>query len=121
MPGPAPAQAGELDGIDALGQFADKLEAAAIATIEGGTMTKDLVGLWDGEIPARVSPPWSSSGPSGPSWRKCCNSNARSVPETVFPRTREDGFFEIKKNALTKINFSDIICTESKIEEDDFL
>ena len=44
---------GELDGIDALGQFADKLEAAAIATIEGGTMTKDLVGLWDGEIPAR--------------------------------------------------------------------
>ena len=44
---------GELDGIDALGQFVDKLEAAAIATIEGGTMTKDLVGLWDGEIPAR--------------------------------------------------------------------
>lgn len=43
------------------------------------------------------------------------------IPETVFPRTREDGFFEIKKNALTKINFSDIICTESKIEEDDFL
>ena len=62
-----------------------------------------------------MSPPWSSSGPSGPSWRKCCNSNRGSVPETVFPRTREDGFFEIKKNALTKINFSDIICTESKI------
>lgn len=54
MPGPAPwRKRGELDGIDALGQFADKLEAAAIATIEGGTMTKDLVGLWDGEIPAR--------------------------------------------------------------------
>ena len=49
-----PAQAGELDGIDALGQFADKLEAGCIATIRGGgTMTKDLVGLWDGEIPAR--------------------------------------------------------------------
>ena len=31
---------------------------------------------------------------------KCCNSNRGSVPETVFPRTREDGFFEIKKNAL---------------------
>ena len=111
---------GELDGIDALGQFADKLEAAAIATIEGGTMTKDLVGLWDGEIPARGVTSLEF-GPSGPSWRKCCNSNRGSVPETVFPRTREDGFFEIKKNALTKINFSDIICTESKIEEDDFL
>ena len=43
---------GELDGIDALGQFADKLEAAAIATIEGGNRTKDLDGLWDGELPA---------------------------------------------------------------------
>ena len=44
---------GELDGIGALSDFADKLEAATIATIESGTMTKDLVGLWEGETPAR--------------------------------------------------------------------
>ncbi len=44
---------GELDKIPALMDFADDLEAASIAVIEGGTMTKDLVGLWDGEIPAR--------------------------------------------------------------------
>ena len=44
---------GELDGIAALGQFADKLEQATIDTIEGGTMTRDLVGLWEGETPAR--------------------------------------------------------------------
>ena len=34
--------------------FADKLEQASIAVIEGGTMTKDLAGLWEGEIPATV-------------------------------------------------------------------
>ncbi|MGN8967756.1 NADP-dependent isocitrate dehydrogenase [Intestinimonas sp. HCP28S3_D6] len=45
---------GELDGIGALMTFADKLEAASIAVIEGGTMTKDLAGLWEGEIPASV-------------------------------------------------------------------
>ena len=44
---------GELDGIAALGQFADKLEQATIDTIEGDTMTRDLVGLWEGETPAR--------------------------------------------------------------------
>ena len=44
---------GELDGIEALMTFADKLEEAAIATIESGVMTKDLSGLWDGETPAR--------------------------------------------------------------------
>ena len=33
---------GELDGNDALMQFADKLEKATIDTIENGTMTKDL-------------------------------------------------------------------------------
>ena len=33
---------GELDGNDALIAFADKLEEATIATIENGTMTKDL-------------------------------------------------------------------------------
>ena len=44
---------GELDGIAALGQFADKLEQATIDTIESGVMTKDLVGLWEGETPAK--------------------------------------------------------------------
>ncbi len=33
---------GELDAIPELGQFADRLERAVIATIEGGKMTKDL-------------------------------------------------------------------------------
>ena len=32
--------------------FADKLEQASIAVIEGGTMTKDLAGLWEGNTPA---------------------------------------------------------------------
>jgi isocitrate dehydrogenase len=40
---------GELDGIPALPEFAGKLEAAAIATIESGVMTKDLAGLWEGK------------------------------------------------------------------------
>ena len=43
---------GELDGIAALGEFADKLERASIETIESGIMTKDLAGLWEGETPA---------------------------------------------------------------------
>jgi len=43
---------GELDGIAALGTFADKLEAAAIAVIEGGVMTKDLAAMWEGQTPA---------------------------------------------------------------------
>lgn len=43
---------GELDGITALQAFADKLEQASIAVIEGGTMTKDLAGLWEGDTPA---------------------------------------------------------------------
>lgn len=43
---------GELDGIEALVRFADCLEGAALAVIEGGTMTKDLAGLWEGERPA---------------------------------------------------------------------
>ncbi len=33
---------GNLDGIDALADFADKLEEATLETIESGTMTKDL-------------------------------------------------------------------------------
>ncbi len=36
---------GELDNLPELMAFADKLEKATIDTIEGGTMTKDLVGL----------------------------------------------------------------------------
>ncbi|OUN11330.1 NADP-dependent isocitrate dehydrogenase [Flavonifractor sp. An91] len=44
---------GELDGIQALADFADKLEKATIDTIEGGVMTRDLVGLWEGETPAQ--------------------------------------------------------------------
>ncbi len=39
---------GELDGIDALCDYADKLEAACIETLESGIMTKDLVGLAEG-------------------------------------------------------------------------
>ena len=30
------------------------MEAASIATIESGTMTKDLAGLWERETPART-------------------------------------------------------------------
>ncbi len=40
---------GELDGLNDLCVFADKLEKATIATIEGGRMTKDLVALYEGE------------------------------------------------------------------------
>ena len=36
---------GELDGLCALVDFADKLEAACIKTLDDGIMTKDLVGL----------------------------------------------------------------------------
>lgn len=36
---------GELDGLDSLCRFADVLEAACIATIEQGILTKDLAGL----------------------------------------------------------------------------
>ena len=45
---------GELDGIPALGAFADHLEEACVATIEKGTVTKDLAGLWEGKTPARA-------------------------------------------------------------------
>jgi isocitrate dehydrogenase len=40
---------GELDGIKELEEFADKLEAASLQTIEEGTMTKDLALLAEGE------------------------------------------------------------------------
>ncbi len=39
---------GELDGLPDLCAFADRLEKATLATIEGGTMTKDLALLWNG-------------------------------------------------------------------------
>ena len=45
---------GELDGIRELGAFADRLEKACIDTIEGGTMTQDLYGLWEGDVPAHA-------------------------------------------------------------------
>ena len=45
---------GELDGLNDLVRFGKTLEEAAVAVIEGGTMTKDLAGLWEGEGPARA-------------------------------------------------------------------
>ncbi|MDD3947396.1 MAG: NADP-dependent isocitrate dehydrogenase [Clostridia bacterium] len=47
----------ELDGLAELAAFADKLEAATIATIENGIMTKDLIGLFHNEsiIPKGVN------------------------------------------------------------------
>jgi len=41
---------GELDGIESLMKFADKLEEAVIETIEDGIMTKDLATLATGDI-----------------------------------------------------------------------
>ena len=47
---------GELDGNAELMAFADKLEKATITVIESGTMTGDLVGLWEGEAaPTKVT------------------------------------------------------------------
>ena len=46
------AKRGELDGIPELTAFAQKLEKAALDTIESGTMTGDLASLWEGETPA---------------------------------------------------------------------
>ncbi|MDD2648785.1 MAG: NADP-dependent isocitrate dehydrogenase [Eubacteriales bacterium] len=40
---------GELDGIQELSDFADRLEKACIDTIESGTMTKDLAAMYEGE------------------------------------------------------------------------
>ena len=48
------AKRGELDGNGALTAFAQKLERAALETVEGGVMTKDLAALWEGEQPARA-------------------------------------------------------------------
>ena len=46
------AKRGELDDIPELTAFAQKLEQAALDTIESGTMTGDLASLWEGETPA---------------------------------------------------------------------
>ena len=43
---------GQLDGIEDLVEFADKLEKAGIQTIEEGIMTKDLAGIFAGEAKA---------------------------------------------------------------------
>ena len=48
------AKRGELDGLPDLVAFTKKLERATLDTIESGTMTGDLVGLWQGETPARA-------------------------------------------------------------------
>ena len=45
---------GELDGIAELSAFADKLEDACYATLNAGTMTKDLVGLVEPGFPAKA-------------------------------------------------------------------
>ena len=46
---------GELDGLDNLIAFAEKLEAASLKTLDDGVMTKDLVGLVEGEKPKAVN------------------------------------------------------------------
>lgn len=46
---------GELDGIDDLIAFADKLEAACLETLGDGIATKDLVGLMEGVAPKPVN------------------------------------------------------------------
>ena len=46
---------GELDQLPALVGFAEKLEQASLQTLTDGVMTKDLVGLVEGEKPSPVS------------------------------------------------------------------
>ena len=41
---------GELDGLPKLTDYADKLEQATLDTINAGIMTKDLAGLYDGNV-----------------------------------------------------------------------
>ena len=41
---------GELDGLPELTEYADKLEQATLDTINAGIMTKDLAGLYDGNV-----------------------------------------------------------------------
>ena len=46
---------GELDGLDDLVAFAEKLEKICVFVIERGTMTKDLAALWEGDKPNVVT------------------------------------------------------------------
>ena len=46
---------GELDGLTELTAFGEKLEAAALKTLSDGIMTKDLVGLVEGQQPTAVN------------------------------------------------------------------
>ncbi len=46
---------GEIDNTPELCSFAQKLEKACIDTIEGGTLTKDLASLWEGDTPTVVN------------------------------------------------------------------
>lgn len=46
---------GELDDLDDLIAFAEKLEKVCIFVIERGTMTKDLAALWEGNAPNAVT------------------------------------------------------------------
>jgi isocitrate dehydrogenase len=46
---------GELDNLPSLVAFAEQLETASLQTLVDGVMTKDLVGLVEGEKPAPVS------------------------------------------------------------------
>ncbi len=46
---------GEMDANAELVAFADNLEKASLDTIESGTMTKDLVGLWEGSEATAVT------------------------------------------------------------------
>ena len=46
---------GELDGNAPLMEFADKLEAASLAVIESGRMTKDLALMWQGSEPTTLT------------------------------------------------------------------
>ncbi len=46
---------GEMDGLSDLCAFADRLEKAVIATIEGGIMTGDLASIYEGESSAVTS------------------------------------------------------------------
>ena len=46
---------GELDGIEALQQFADRLEQACLDTLNSGVATKDLVPLMEGVTPQQVN------------------------------------------------------------------
>lgn len=48
------AKRGELDQNEAQVSFAEKLQRAALATIENGVMTKDLAALWEGAQSAQA-------------------------------------------------------------------